>query len=444
MLAAGDVSSVRDAIANDPGVLERFESIAMDLFTKPHPGQSPEIARDRRAVLFALLEAGLSPSAVAAGVASTSWVLETQDKLELLEAHWDKLDTGARRDVVESFIMSLDASRIEFVMRRADVEPAFLVLRHHTRTTPEAFGRLVARFSPAERDRTSNHPFYEVWLGDKRGRLRNNAYGWGLVHQAVSELAPAFLKVLLERGANPALQTTQPNNCTVLSSRHPLKGGDFVEIAVPVGATALDMAMRCQQTLADVVRKSVAACESVTGSEKLRCERNQAEQNATLDRYGEVVELLQSRGVAANPAMTRAAKPAYDVNAALELYLALCGALGQDVIAARAQATRVEPQANVVSYWRALAEDNKALRTRLVDDGLAGLLVESRAFYDDSYLSGEAANVAGRGELLHALDADAWYDVEGVIYRIHPEGAWKVGTYAECMALLRDKLATSV
>ncbi len=443
MLAAGNVASVSAAIAKDPGVLERLASVAMELFTKPESGQSPEGARDHRAVLLALLDAGLSPSTVAAGVASTSWVLETPDKIELLEAHWDKLDTGARRDVVESFILSLDESRIEFVMRRADVESALLVLRHHSRTTPEAFARLLARFSPTELDHTSDHPFYEVWLGDKRGRLHNNAYGWGLVHQAVSVAGPSFLSVLLERGANPALPTTQPNECVVPSSRHPLKGGDFVTFELPVGATALDIAMRCHQILADVIRASAAACESAIGSEKLRSARNQAEQKTTLDRYREIVELLQSRGVAPNPVMTRAAKPTYDVNAALAQYLALCEALGQDVTAARAQASRVDAPTSVVSYWRALAEDNKALHAQLRDDGLAGLLVESREFYDDSYLSGDAAKVAGRGELLHAVDADAWYDVKGVIYRVHPEGSSKVGTYAECMALLREKLSAS-
>lgn len=397
-----------------------------------------------------MLDAGLAPSLVANGIAAASWILDPSEKIELLERHWDAFDPGARMAILDSVLFfSEDADLVELVIRRADVEAVLAVLTdrkvgnytsEHRKSFRARLEAIVARLSIAELDKTSDQEWYARWLMDSRENVRNHGFGCGLVHHAVHGPAPEFLPLLLERGANPELRSTHASEWALPDSSHPVKGGFLAIVELAAGATALDLAERCYEKMKLLDAKYANVCDSLIGFGKLRCASARAKQLDNLERYQQILEILKRRGLVADPSKTAAPKPTYDVERALEQYLALCGAIGQDMAAER-RVRPIAPRADVMDYWRGLAEDNALLLSRVEDELLGGLVRSGEWFYDDEHLDDEGSKIAERGDKLYSKGADALYDVDGVIFHVHPEGVWRQGTYDECMIKLRDALA---
>ncbi len=452
LMENGDVDGIIAALEKDASAAESFGPGITKLFAEPSTGTTPELAQDRRKALLALLDAGLDPSLAACGITETTWILDSAQKAELLATHWNKLDAGAKKQVLSIALwVPSSGAHVDRICSLVDVKTVIAWLEFykltglHLERNQALFAyveAMVSRFTGAELDQVSDQRTYATWLMGTRELVYDKACGAALVHKAAAGAVPALMTLLLERGANPAFTTAQPTQWTIPDSTPPAQSGEYAVIEIPAGATALDVATRCHDELATLAAKHARGRDKLRETAKPSFDKARAEQTATLERYQQIITMLEGRGLAAS---TRAASPGptYDVAAALEQYLALCAAIGQSTAEHRARAASVEaPASSVLAYWRDLAEDNEPLIERLAGEGLAGLVMDSKEFYDDSYLSGEAADIADRGDLLHALDADAWYDVDGVVFHVHPEGASRVGTYAECMTQLRERLAS--
>ncbi len=251
------------------------------------------------------------------------------------------------------------------------------------------------------------------------------------LHLAVV-MNPWIAEKLLARGADWALPSQGSLTVTVPGSRGPSRWKD-AQMTFAAGTTPAEVLVRTLQRLQSLRTLYAPYARRREEDDGARAIAALAQTQAHLKAAGAAVTLTEG-DVPFDAAYVARQFGAFQLAVGESLSVPAPASLS-DLPAI--QQGESSPRRSPLAYWRALAQRSEALRSWADSQRhrgwYAGLVLAPTEWVEDEFLPSSARKAVAKGEVVWAIDADAWLLFDGQLHHVHPEGHTRLGPWAKCV-----------